>query len=264
MKLKTILLMSLMTVLLIGLVEATLTINATTPQTGSFNLGAGGTYKNYTYCNWTVYTTTYTNILQNISTTNYFSSTAKSSESSQANNTRFTLTSASNNLQDATYTFGVTCENETGEVADTGTKSIAITATSPNCIVQLPYSSGNSVLPDATWTLTTGNATSAILYFGAGNPKIMSLTSASNRQQSWSFSSLVPKTTYDHVYTLVKDPDGSETKCDVLDNIHIEKTEKSKGAVVISEAAKKKSNILVILIVIIVVILLNKQGKKRK
>ena len=265
-----ILLITLMAVLMVGLAEATLTLNISGTQTESFNIGAGSTtMNNITSCTWYVYGTD--TGLANTSTTNTFGYTSDP-VTSLANQTRFSLSNAANNLQDSTYTFKATCSNYTGTPSESATASILINVGSPICAVNIPFASKTTQNPDATWTATSGNATQATLYFGAGNPKAMTFGTLTDRQQTWSFKGNIPETVYDHVYVIFSDG-NDQTTCTSSDYVNIDDKQRTGSLAISTDAlntqqqqavgVSPKIPITLIIIVGALILILGNNKKKK-
>jgi len=216
----------------IGVAQAALTLNTTAEQTATFNLGASSdSLGNLTNCTWSGYAAN----TQNTSSGN-FAFTTYVAASNGANQTTVTLNSANNGFQDESWTFSVTCNNASGATSETASGTILLNQGSPSCIVDLTnvYSSGDTISPKASYTVTGGNASSATIYFGSGNPKTMTQSTLTNRQRVFTYVDNIPETTYKQLYVILHDG-NDQTTCSILNDIHISDSETAKKGIVVAD-----------------------------
>jgi len=239
---KQILLMSLMTVFLftlMGAANAALSFNETTAEingthkTRTFGVGST-TMDMIVNCSWTAYSTAK---VTNKSSTDIWKNTVNTT-GQYANHTTLTVGGTPSDLMDATYTMTATCSNLTGALSETATMTTLIVDTSsPVCETETyttSFSDGDIVDPDATWSMISGNATSAILYFDGGNPRAINTYSLTNRYTTWAYSDHIPKTIYDNVYFTVSDGQQTTT-CTALKYIDVDKTSGAKKGIIIAD-----------------------------
>lgn len=224
MRMRNILLMSLMAMLLVGLVNAvTLDLPAASGTMGdsAFNLSAlnSGSFINITKA-WFYASSVLT---ANSSTALGLSKIGEWNGNDPADDySKINLTIPLETLlmDGRSYIITVVITNGTTNATDTST-NVIVDVTSPDCTDTTGFSSGDIIAPDATWSVTGGNTTTATIRFDGNNRQMSAGTTFTGRSKIFTFSDNIPEKIYKNVEMIVSDGIDS-TSCGILKYVQID------------------------------------------
>lgn len=144
-------------------------------------------------------------------------------------------------LQDSNdWVFTATCWNGSTSATSSGVTGIIVDHTIPSCTDDTGFTSGSTVSPTATWSVTGSNSTRNKAYLNIGSNTYALTDSASgfanigkrSRTLASSFTGNIPESLYTTAYLSVSDGTNL-TSCTALSNIKIKDSENAQRGKII-------------------------------